>query len=1119
MAELNSTIKIELDGVKEFLSTTVQIERELVQIERTLKKQGFKGNERELKQSAKSYRDAMVKASNDIKRAEKQRTDSLKKGFKEVGKVAIGITLGGAIEEILGGIINKLGEVVEANKDTNESIGNLDKAFGRLKSTGASVAIGFLELASGPIVSLVNGFEYLTTAITGYNFEQARSIALLNEQNAEFNKEVEALLATTEAIDARTASLEKLNKTSNISSKLSIDASNEEIRLYRELVNLQNRFNTATGSRIALGEQVNRKSAEFDAVVKRNAADLLTITKQQLLIKKELNTLSGGESRKLDSILKSEKLITDELKRQNDIRQQGYDRVKADVDVVEMGIDSLTSLYETQTEKGLFDDAANTLDLINIGIQQAEEAYSKLKQTTAETGELEAKKLKLLKEQQGLTELNISKAQLDTARLENEQYRKRVEYLKLFQQPGARDSEPLVFKFTDEAGKDVALETLQVLLGPLTPLPEVKANVLKLPSDVRLKIKEATELISKQIQANNYIEASYTKQIIANNRLLKIKQEISDLDAEISKKEADAGASGIRAAEELADLREDQEKRRTQLDKAQEESAKATLEANLKSIEVIRELTRARGVGTILLDIEIFDLKKAAEDSKSLGDIQSQMTKVINKYGEDAVTFNEATNTLVFNREELKNSADATVQLLINTVGVRTALIERQNAELLDIQSNYTEEELKAFKERFKGEAQILTNALTEQEQLIRGLQDDMAADRRRFDQRAIRDKRQYNAEETAVIEAHTRNIIVEEGKRYEIEAELRIRAYLKELKRIAKNGGDVEVLTKSFQLQEAEIFYKHTQNLIRISEGGAVAISDNTKKSFLSKEEARNLLLVLEQAFSDVFAAYVSYQDSVAQKAIDGIQAQLDFINTAISDTTSNINSLEADLEGKRSGRREAILRGLAIEAEREEMLTEKKISLEKKLRIAEKKASEDRKAAAIGQALINGAIGITNVWANSTIPYPAQAVFGAIQTGAIAAITGLQIATIENQTFADGGLLNGPSHAEGGIPFTIGGQPGFEAEGSEYIVNKKSTQAYFPIIEAINKSNGAPLQFADGGSLGGDANFAAMSNALSGSSGSQIIALANRPLYVSVTDINNIQSRVAKVTDVTSL
>ena len=50
----------------------------------------------------------------------------------------------------------------------------------------------------------------------------------------------------------------------------------------------------------------------------------------------------------------------------------------------------------------------------------------------------------------------------------------------------------------------------------------------------------------------------------------------------------------------------------------------------------------------------------------------------------------------------------------------------------------------------------------------------------------------------------------------------------------------------------------------------------------------------------------------------------------------------------------------------------------------------------------------------------------------------------------FAKGGILRGPSHAQGGILTPFG-----EVEGGEFIVNKFATQAFLPLLEQINRSN----------------------------------------------------------------
>ena len=103
-----------------------------------------------------------------------------------------------------------------------------------------------------------------------------------------------------------------------------------------------------------------------------------------------------------------------------------------------------------------------------------------------------------------------------------------------------------------------------------------------------------------------------------------------------------------------------------------------------------------------------------------------------------------------------------------------------------------------------------------------------------------------------------------------------------------------------------------------------------------------------------------------------------------------------------------------------------------------AKKKAFEKEKELKKKQILIELAlelIKIASAYAN--IPYVGWAT-AAIQAGAATAAAGVQIAAIENQQFKKGGVVRGPSHEQGGIPFSVEGRSGFEMEGDEIIMTK---------------------------------------------------------------------------------
>lgn len=83
----------------------------------------------------------------------------------------------------------------------------------------------------------------------------------------------------------------------------------------------------------------------------------------------------------------------------------------------------------------------------------------------------------------------------------------------------------------------------------------------------------------------------------------------------------------------------------------------------------------------------------------------------------------------------------------------------------------------------------------------------------------------------------------------------------------------------------------------------------------------------------------------------------------------------------------------------------------------------------------------GLMNVRKIASTPVP--------QSTGLSAGASSQAAPSTGAKFAKGGLLVGPSHDEGGIKSPYG-----ELEGGEFVVNKRSTQSFMPLLSAINKA-----------------------------------------------------------------
>jgi hypothetical protein len=126
---------------------------------------------------------------------------------------------------------------------------------------------------------------------------------------------------------------------------------------------------------------------------------------------------------------------------------------------------------------------------------------------------------------------------------------------------------------------------------------------------------------------------------------------------------------------------------------------------------------------------------------------------------------------------------------------------------------------------------------------------------------------------------------------------------------------------------------------------------------------------------------------------------------------------------------------------------------------------------AQAIAQSFIN------EVLANTPFPFN---VGNALITSSIAGVSSAATIAAINQRkfvpkrFAEGGMVNGPSHSEGGVPFNVQGRGGYEMEGGEFIVNKKASSIHRDLLEKINTSYkvkpiSGKRKFAQGGLVSG--------------------------------------------------
>lgn len=310
------------------------------------------------------------------------------------------------------------------------------------------------------------------------------------------------------------------------------------------------------------------------------------------------------------------------------------------------------------------------------------------------------------------------------------------------------------------------------------------------------------------------------------------------------------------------------------------------------------------------------------------------------------------------------------------------------------------------------------------------------------------------------------------------------LRLYSLQKKQIEENAKR-EIELKKATGKEKELIEKQTQQKIQeLNDATFNKNKENEVKTVeLTKEQKKQLAIEVINSANQLAQSLMQISQNQIQQELNDekdkhdsklqlLQQQLD--NGIISQANFNAQKSQLDSEY----------------AQKEKELKEKQF--------------KNNKAMQLINATIATAVGVAN--ALGTQPPP----LGLIMAGIAGALGAAQIAIIASQPtpkFAQGGILNGESHANGGIKTPYG-----ELEGGEAVINKRSTAMFAPLLSAINVAGGGK-KFANGGILQPITNSVesnlAMTNAL-------IRAMQTLPNpVVSVTDIATVSNRVSVVTN----
>ena len=307
---------------------------------------------------------------------------------------------------------------------------------------------------------------------------------------------------------------------------------------------------------------------------------------------------------------------------------------------------------------------------------------------------------------------------------------------------------------------------------------------------------------------------------------------------------------------------------------------------------------------------------------------------------------------------------------------------------------------------------------------------------------------------------------------------------------RIDKINVDAELQLRNEQLtsvERVEIEKRAELEIARIRQEGRDTNLERDKEDLTTRSE------LIEQLVQATFEVVQTLSDTAFQLINDAREA--DFQKRR-DELTESFN-----FENDQINRRVE----LGIKTERVAVRERKKLAKEQReSEIAlEKEAFDQKKKTDKSQALINGALAITQIFAST--PPPASFILAAVQVVNTAA----QVAVINRQKFGKGGILKGPSHAEGGIQTPFG-----EMEGEEIIINKRSSKMFRSTLSKINEAGGG-IKFARGGITPSISNSPTSNNTNLEQTISRLNETLNRPIETFVVEekLRRVQQRAVQL------
>lgn len=281
-----------------------------------------------------------------------------------------------------------------------------------------------------------------------------------------------------------------------------------------------------------------------------------------------------------------------------------------------------------------------------------------------------------------------------------------------------------------------------------------------------------------------------------------------------------------------------------------------------------------------------------------------------------------------------------------------------------------------------------------------------------------------------------------------------------------------------------------------------------------------------------DTFSMFMDFAIEETAQRLEQVQEMHDKALDKVNESADKIKELNEALKDSGNDNMEATKQQLADE----QLLYAQRLAEEKKLADEERnlknKQAQQQANARKMELRYQMVMGIANTAQGASKAladwgWPLGAIFAGVMTALGLVQTALiakQIGQIKPVKYAEGGLLSGPSHSQGGIPI---GSTGIEVEGGEMVVSKKNTVKYIDVLTKINRDDPS-VRYLRGGNMyadtrirkfanGGQLNFKAADENLRATSEANRLMSAINDIdmspVVSVVDIWKAENRLTKV------